>query len=142
MGMAKKGSRKLVVDGVSYRWRVSRPRRISAWRRAPELLDEKYLAIAEQYNLGEVADVVFYIPIEHYSNPKSKLLIRYFGLVVDGFLGIEQFSRIKPGLIADIIREASSRGWRPEQKGDCVVEIFERNVTADNMHGNVTIHWP
>ncbi|MEO0770830.1 MAG: hypothetical protein AAFY72_15660, partial [Cyanobacteria bacterium J06649_4] len=60
--MARKGSRKITVAGIDYRWRVNRPRRISDWRMERERLDEKFCAIAEQYGLREVADVVFRDP--------------------------------------------------------------------------------
>jgi len=128
MAMARKGSRKITVAGIDYRWRVNRPRRISDWRMERERLDEKFCAIAEQYGLREVADVVFHIPIELYSEPTSKILVKYFGLVVDGFLGIEQVTKVKPSLIAEIIREALQNGWQPEEKEDVIVEIFDNSA--------------
>ena len=89
------------------------------------MLDETYLQIAEHYRLGHIADILFNIPIELYSQPKSKILVKYFGLAVDGFLGIEQFAQIKPGLISRIISESIQHGWEPTQKGDYPIEIFE-----------------
>lgn len=126
MSIAKKGSRKITVAEVDYQWRVSRPRRISDWRDECDLLDEVYCKIAAQYGPGQVADVVFNIPIELYREPKSKILAKYFGIIIDGFLGIEQVAQIKPGLVADIIRESLRNGWNPAAKDDYMVEIFER----------------
>ena len=92
------------------------------------MLDEVYYKIAAQYGLGQVADVVFNIPIELYHEPKSKILAKYFGIIIDGFLGIEQVAQIKPGLVTNIIRESLRNGWNPSAKGDYMVEIFEREA--------------
>lgn len=125
MSIAKKGSRKITVADVDYRWRVSRPRRTSDWRSDRTVLNETYLKLAAKYGLGEVADVIFNIPIELYTEPKSKILIKYFGLIIDGFLGVEQFSQVKPGLISQIISDSRQQGWNPTKKGDYPIEIFE-----------------
>lgn len=125
MSIAKKGSRKITVNGTHYRWRVSRPRKISDYRSESNLLSEDYLNTARKYGLGDVADIVFNVPIELYESPGSKILMKYFGLCVDGFLGPEQFAQIKPSLIAEIIEESIKKGWKPEEKGDFHIELFE-----------------
>ncbi len=125
MSIQKKGSRKITVNNSDYRWRVSRFRRISDYRVENEVLSEEYIKVAEKYGLGSVADIVFNIPIELYDVPKSKIIVKYFGLCVDGFLGPEQFAQIKPKLISQIIEDAILQGWNPNQKGNFTIEIYE-----------------
>ncbi|WLQ16402.1 hypothetical protein O5O45_10775 [Hahella aquimaris] len=124
MAMPKKGSREISVDGIDYRWRVSRYRIISDWRKETEVLDERYLKAAERYGLGQVADVVFKITVELRNNPASVISVNYFGLVVDGFLGIDQLVSIKPKLVSEIIRASIQAGWNPESQGNHTVEII------------------
>ena len=125
MTIPKKGSRKISVDGVDYRWIVSKYKIISDWRKETELLDEQYLQAASKFGLGDVADVVFGIAIELAENPVSIISAKYFGLVVDGFLGIEQLVSIKPKLISEIIQYSIKAGWNPNVRGNHVLEIVE-----------------
>jgi hypothetical protein len=69
MGIAKKGSRRIDVDGVSYRWRVSRWRQLSDWKPADlELLDPRWLERGRGFGLVDVADAGGYenrmVPLE------------------------------------------------------------------------------
>ena len=72
MTIPKMGSRRIVVDGLAYRWRVSRWRKISGW--SPdrlELLDPRWLEQARRFGLGDVADVTFTIAVELHDKPAS-----------------------------------------------------------------------
>jgi hypothetical protein len=125
MAIVKKGSRKIAVEGIEYRWRVSKYRNVSNWRHDSNVIDGVYQAAAKQYGLGDIANVVFNIPVELYENPVSKIMIKYYGIVVDGFLGIEQLGSIKPTLISQIIKESLLSGWLPNSKGDYSIEVVE-----------------
>lgn len=127
MSLSKKGTRKIIVNGVYYRWRVSQYQIVSNWRVDAEVIDGKYLEIAQRFGLGDIADVVFNIVIELYDDPKSKMIVKYFGLVVDGFLGPEQFVQIKPKLVSELIGHGTNNGWVPNLKGDYKLEIFENS---------------
>mgnify|MGYP006955658625 CR=1 FL=1 len=90
-----------------------------------ELLDQRWLATARGFGLGDVADIVFNIPIERYEAPASRLLVKYYAMIVDGFLGPEQFTQIKPSLIREIIVHARAAGWDPGAKGEQILELVE-----------------
>ena len=98
---------------------------ISDWHIDTGIVDERYLKIAQRFGLGKVADVVFNITIDLYEKTKSKILVKYFALIIDGFMGPEQYTQIKPGLVAEIIKQSIASGWDPSAKGDFNVEIFE-----------------
>ncbi|MBK9001161.1 MAG: hypothetical protein IPM35_36025 [Myxococcales bacterium] len=128
MTLAKKGARKIVVAGVAYRWHVSRWRRVSDWTPARAgLVDEGWLDRAEKLGLGRVADVTFTIAVERYDRPASKLLTTYHALVVDGFLGPEQLTRIQPRLVGRIVAHAVESGWDPGGSRDFRMEIVENS---------------
>lgn len=127
MSLSKKGSRRIIVNGVDYRWKVSRYKLISEWRSEPDLLSEDYLKAAGKYGLGDIADVVFNIVIELYDNPQSKIIVKYFGLCVDGFLSIETLVQIKPQLVADIIEKSTLNGWIPAHKENYTGNLFENS---------------
>jgi hypothetical protein len=126
MGMAKKGSRKIDVDGTTYRWRVSHWRQVSDWQADAEFLDERFLQAARQFGLGDVAAVLFHVVIERHADPRSRITAKYHSFVVDGFLGFEQLAQIKPGFVAGLIRRCLGTGWDPAGRSSMEVEIFER----------------
>ena len=129
--MPCKGSRKIVVGDTSYRWSVSRWKRLSGWKPADlELLDPAWLERARQFGLGDVADVAFNICIELHDEPVSQLRVRYLAKIVDGFLGPEQFTSIRPGLIREIIEKAISAGWDPKRRGNHRLELIENSGSA------------
>src|SRR5688572_24142493 len=124
--LARKSSRKLVVADVAYRYKVSRWRRISDWKPASAgLVDERWLARARTLGLGDVADVEFTIAIERQDEPVSKTIVTYHAHVIDGFLGPEQLTRIQPSLVAKLITESLSAGWRPKERGDVRLHLVE-----------------
>jgi len=85
------------------------------------------LEIAQKYGLGDTVDVLFNFVVELFADPISKIVVKYYGLVIDSFLGFEQFTQIKPPLVAQIIEQAIDNGWTPNQKGDYKVELFENS---------------
>jgi hypothetical protein len=126
MTMPRKGSRRIVVAGVAYRWHVSRWKRISGWSPASlELLDPRWLDHARRFGLGDVADVAFSIAVELWDNPVSRTRVRYYAKVIDGFLGFEQLTQIKPQLVRTIVERAIAAGWSPNGRGDFPLEIVE-----------------
>lgn len=128
MGMAKKGSRRITVNEMTYRWRVSRWRRLSGWKPADlELLDPRWLEQARRLGLGDVADVVFNIAIELYEEPAARILVKYYAKVVDGFLGIEQLTQVKPQLVREIIERALASRWDPRGRTNHDVELVENS---------------
>jgi hypothetical protein len=124
--LAKKSSRKLVVDDVAYRYKVSRWRRISDWKPARAgLVDERFLARARAFGLGSVCDVTFTIAIELFEEPVSKTIVTYHAHVIDGFLGPEQITRIQPALVAELVRQSLASGWRPSERGELRLDLVE-----------------
>jgi hypothetical protein len=129
MTLARKGSRAIVVGGVGYRFKISRWRKVSDWKPADAgLVDERWLEQARRFGLGDVANVRFGIAVELAERPVSKIIAGYHALVVDGFLGIEQFTRIGPSLIATVVEHALARGWKPSERGDFRLEIVENTT--------------
>ena len=126
MTLARKGTRKLVVAGVAYRWHVSRWRKISDWTPARAgLIDEAWLSRARKLGLGGVADVTFTIAVELEEKPRSKIIATYHASIVDGFLGPEQLTRIQPKLASAIVEHALASGWKPAEVGDFRMNIVE-----------------
>ena len=127
MSLPKKKSRKISVRGNEFRWLVSDWHRISDWSADSEFVDRTYLEIARNFGLGDTADVYFNLVIEQYSKPVSKVIVNYYGMVVEGFLGYEQFTQIKPSFVAQIIEQAIEGGWQPNQKGDYQIKVYENS---------------
>jgi hypothetical protein len=94
MTISKKGSRSLIVDGVSYRWSV-RPRPTYA-----QALCQGALIFAV------VSD----------ASPASTLVVSLDTLRPDNWLHAPGAS-VTPNVVSMAIREALARGWRPEQPG-------------------------
>lgn len=126
MSIAKKGSRKLVVGDETYRWKVGRRRRVSDWKAADlGLLDAGWEAHARRFGLGDTADVVFNVVVEAFEQPASRLVVRVHSRVVDGFLGVEQLTRVGPRTVAGLIARAREAGWNPAERGDMRLDVFE-----------------
>jgi hypothetical protein len=93
MGLAKRGTRRIVVDGVAYRWVVSP--------------DDGYLVL-----VAELAD-----------EPGQRLeaFFRYHDVyepLGEGVLRIVgQRRSIRPGVVRAVILAALGRGWQPSQRG-------------------------
>ncbi|KJS57014.1 hypothetical protein VM98_03725 [Streptomyces rubellomurinus subsp. indigoferus] len=93
MALVKKGSRRIVVDGVAYRWRTSRKH----W--------------CCDYDGGTLAYAV-----EHADRPGTTLVVETGRPFVQEprLLPAEL---VLPGEVAAGIRAARSRGWRPDAPG-------------------------
>jgi hypothetical protein len=142
MSMPKKGTKKIVADGVTYRWRVSRWRRVSDWKPADlENLDAEWLERARQFGLGEMADVVFRVPIELHESPSSQLLVKYFAKVVDGFFGPEQFTQIRPSFVRRVIESARAAGWDPAGHRHMTIEVVESSDAPLKPVLLILPHW-
>lgn len=128
MAIPKKGSRKIIVDDIEYIYRVSKPKKKSDWREEENELNENFLNYAQHYGLGQVMDVNFGIVIQLSKKPVSNIFVKYHSIVIDGFLGIEQITQIKPNLIAHLIKTALLDGWNPSEKGDYRLTLAEQNT--------------
>jgi hypothetical protein len=125
MAIPKKGSRKIICRGHTYRWRVHRERFVSDWKQDPEKVDPDWLAFAQQYQLGAVADIRITVSIEDDAHPVGRILLHVFGTVVDGFLGFEHAIQIQPKLIAKVIQESLEHGWDPQKKQELRLSLYQ-----------------
>jgi len=94
MTIPKKGSRKIVVDNVEYRWRI---------RSNPT------------YTQGAFGDNMT-AAVELYQEPKSVLIISFPWMRCDNWLG-DPISPVTPKHIEASIRQAIIEGWQPNIKG-------------------------
>lgn len=93
MGLAKRGTRRIVVGGVAYRWVVSP--------------DDGYMVL-----VAELADepgqrLEAYFRYRDVCEPEGVGVLRIVG----------QRRAIRPGVVLTIIQTALSRGWQPSQCG-------------------------
>jgi len=98
MTLPKKGSRKLVVDGRTYRWAI---------RKSPtygEALEESNLLAA----------------VELFDTPASTLLIEFDCPRSDSWMSESKVS-IGPAHISAAVRKGIAQGWQPEQRGKTYV---------------------
>jgi len=139
MAITKKGSKKIIVRGIVFRWRVNAYRIKSVWKSGKETLSNEYLAAATPFRLGDVQDIVFNVPVELYDQPVSKIMITGFSHCIDGFMGPEQIMEIKPKTIANIIERMLDDGWDPSKKGDRNAELHDHN---DDKHNPIVLIIP
>lgn len=104
MGIPKKGSRKIFVDGIEYRWRVR----------------HKSTYSQSDYNLSYVN-----ASVETYDTAKCTLLITFPWARFDAYTG-EGEQPITPRLIESCIKTALIRGWKPTEKGQTFTLIYEK----------------
>lgn len=127
MSISKKGLRKITVDNCEYVFKISKYKKCSAWKSELQELDDEFLKYAKFYGLGSIMDVVFNIVISiNDEHQKSSLFIKYYSIVIDGFLGPDQISEIKPKLISKLIRKAVQEGWNPCEKSDFRYDLVEK----------------
>ena len=94
MSIPKKGSRKITVDGLEYRWTI---------RKKPsygQAIDESNLTAA----------------IELYDSPGTTLVITFPFTRPDSWISPGNES-VKPSDIKDSIIRAVQQGWKPDSKG-------------------------
>jgi hypothetical protein len=95
MATRKAGSRKLVVDGVTYRWRIR--------RRATKLQSD--------YGHGTL-----HVAVELAEQPGA-VLVLYTDRPHPAYWGTKHVVAVRPSDVANWIREALSAGWLPSEPG-------------------------
>lgn len=95
MAIPKKGSRKITVDGVDYRWTI---------RKKP--------TYSQALCQGNVLAAV-----ELYDKPFSVLSINFPWVRYDNWFGIAE-QPVTPKHIEQCIRRAIAKGWKPEINGN------------------------
>lgn len=96
MALNKKGSRRIVVDGVEYRWRI---------RRKPSCTQG--LCWTPMTYAVEAANA---------DHPGTILIVTSSQAHPSNWLGVEA-APIRPAHVAASIREARNQGWDPVQAG-------------------------
>ena len=94
MAITKKGSRRIVVDTMSYRWTI-RPR-------------PTYVQALAQAHMS------FAVELE--SGGQTTLLVTVDVARPDNWMGAETQS-VSPSIVARAIRQALSQGWYPADRG-------------------------
>lgn len=95
MAIRKTGSRRLVVDGVTYRWRVR--------KRAT-------------YSQADYGSGVLHVAVELFEQPGA-VLVLYTDRPHPADWGTKQVVPVCPSDVALWVREAVSVGWVPSQSG-------------------------
>ncbi|MEU8545699.1 hypothetical protein AB0C81_01610 [Streptomyces roseoverticillatus] len=94
MALPKKGSRRIVVDGTAYRWRLrGRP----------------------TYDQGMGWSPMTYA-VEHLENPGTTLLVDTGGPHTRNWMGAPS-APVLPSAVAEAVRTARTRGWEPAIPG-------------------------
>ena len=101
MAIARKNSRRIVVDNVIYRWTV---------RRRPT------------YNQGLAAPISFVV--ELLDEPAGRLLVSFPAARPDNWLGAAS-AVVTPALVARQIADARAAGWEPARRGP----VFQINLS-------------
>ena len=128
MAISKKGSRKIVVNQVPYLYKVSKIKKKSDWRTQKDELNDTFMKYASYYGLGQVKDITINVVVQLQERPVSRLLIKVHTILVDGFMGAEQITQIKPQLIAQLITQCLDDGWKPAEKGDFRLNLVEKQT--------------
>ena len=128
MAISKKGSRSIVVDGTEYLYKVSKVKKKAGWREQSNELNDVFMKYASYYGLGKVKDITINIIIQLKEKPVSSCFIKIHSVLVDGFMGAEQITTIKPGFVAELINEAIKDGWIPSRKEDFRMSMAETNT--------------
>lgn len=128
MAISKKGSRKINVNGVEYLYKVSKIKKKSDWREQGNELNDTFTKYANHYGLGKVKDITINIVIQLKNNPVSNFYIKINSILIDGFIGAEQITKITPKFVSELIQKGLIDGWNPSSKGDYRVNILENNT--------------
>jgi len=130
MAIAKKGARKITINQITYLFKVSKIKKKSDWRAQNDELDETFLKYARYNGIGQVKDITINIVIQLAENPISKMLIKINTILINGFMGAEQITQVKPKLIAELVNIGLNNGWKPSLKGDYRLNLLETNAKA------------
>ncbi|WP_338794172.1 hypothetical protein [Bernardetia sp. MNP-M8] len=125
MAISKKGSRKINVNGIEYLYKISKIKAKSEWREQADELNDTFVKYASHYGLGQVMDITINIMIQLKANSVSNLFIKINSILIDGFMGAEQITQIKPKFIADMINKGLNDGWNPSLKSNHSINILE-----------------
>ena len=111
MAIPKKGTRKIIVQGITYRWLIRR----------------KATYMQSDYGVGRL-----HVAIEHAENPGTTLLI-----VTDRGhprdWGTKEIVPVTPQDISNWIIEALELNWQPEEKGSPFSVIIENGEMRMNI---------
>jgi hypothetical protein len=94
MTLARKGSRRIIVDGVTFRWTV---------RRKPT------------YHQANGWSPLTFV-VEHAVAPASLLVVSLPCAHPGNWLG-QPSQAVTPGMVTESIRRAVADGWKPAQRG-------------------------
>lgn len=108
MSIPKKGSRKITVDNVLYRWTI---------RHKPT-----YTQAIGQHNV--------FAAVELYENPGSVLSIKFLWVSYDPYFGVAKES-VTPKCIKQCIEQAIKDGWRANENGTAF-KIEHTNSNKEN----------
>jgi hypothetical protein len=98
MAIPKKGSRKIIVNEIEFRWRVR-------WKPTDS---------------QAVCDSNMTAAIEFYENPQSVLSVEFPWVRYDAWFGVAE-QPITPKIIEICIKNALAQGWKPNEKGKTFV---------------------
>lgn len=96
MAMRKTGSRRLVVDGVAYRWRI---RRRATYGQS-------------DYGCGKL-----HVAVEQAEEQPGAVLVLYTDRPHPADWGTRQVLPVRPSDVARWVREALAAGWVPSEPG-------------------------
>ena len=130
MAISKKGARSIIVREIEYLYKVSKVKKKSDWRDQDDELDDTFMKYAKYYGLGKIKDITINVVVQLKERPISNFFIKVNSILVDGFMGAEQITQIKPRLISTLITKAINDGWKPSKKGDYKINILE-TLTKD-----------
>lgn len=139
MAISKKGSRRINIDEIEFLYKVSKVKKKSDWRESNEELNDTFLKYASYYGLGKVKDITINIVIQLVENPVSNCFIKITSILIDGFMGAEQITRIPPQFVEDLTRKGLREGWNPSLKGDFRVNLLE---TQTKEHEPIILQIP
>lgn len=134
MAIAKKGSRKIIIDDIEYLYKISKIKQESDWREQNNELSERFMKYARYYGLGQVKDVTINIFIQLKENPISNCFVTISTILIDSFFGPEQITQIKPKFVAELIRHALVNGWQPTEKGDFKINVLETKKEGEKSY--------
>jgi len=102
MTIPKKGSRKITVEEVNYRWAIT--------RKPPRSQDLDNANVSAAVELAE--------------NPRSVLSISFSGVGYDKWIGIAP-KPVTPKHIETCIKRALNEGWQPNKNGSAFTKTSD-----------------
>lgn len=106
VGLAKRGTRRIVVDGVAYRWVVSP--------------DDGYMVLVAELAEEPGQRLEAFFRYQDVYEPQGAGVLRIVG----------QRRTIRPSVVRSIIEAALIRGWQPSQRGLPALRIHDAEQVA------------